>query len=43
VGPDGPKIAEKRSILDLDSIRALGKISIIIWGVWLMENGAALR
>ncbi|MFZ5836610.1 MAG: aromatic-ring-hydroxylating dioxygenase subunit beta [Pseudomonadota bacterium] len=30
VGPDGPKIAEKRSILDLDSIRALGKISIII-------------
>ncbi len=30
VGGDGPKIAEKRSVLDLDSIRALGKISIII-------------
>lgn len=29
-GADGPKIAEKRSVLDLDSIRALGKISIII-------------
>lgn len=30
VGAGGPKISEKRSILDLDSIRALGKISIII-------------
>ena len=29
-GADGPKIREKRSVLDLDSIRALGKISIII-------------
>ena len=30
VDAGGPKIAEKRSVLDLDSIRALGKISIII-------------
>ncbi len=30
VGVDGPKISEKRSVLDLDTIRALGKISIII-------------
>lgn len=30
VGPEGAKIREKRAVLDLDSIRAVGKISIIL-------------